>query len=378
MSDTGKQQPREMSIMRIRLGADRPAPQPDPLGRNRIGWAEGLDLQGLWERGRGVWKVDLAAIAEADLVVLVADDLVRLVGAINGVTFHCDRVAIEGRPLLGHPLVGGLDPLPNNGEDPIAGGIVTALPADAFPAGPPGYSELLADAIGVLTTAVRRRRPVVRQDDRGRLVADPERSEPGDWAQFVTVALAAAAANNGGIVAVLAASLPESEEAAGLRQLLHTIVGYDESNLWAYRTEPVEIRLCVNELLMRVASDAATAYDAAADEVRRRFEDGIAATDQKSQLETLRVAELRDWGDTLRARILQLAAELPGLAVPVRVEIDTTTHRSDRNAHEYSLERRLISRALDTTPTPADLPGTPLERLDRANGRSPGPKSRSV
>lgn len=370
MNEKGEHhQPRELSAVRIRLSADQPAPRPDPLGRARIGWAEGLDLHGLWERGRGVWKADLATIAEADLVVLVAENLVRLVGSIDGVTFHGDRVAIGGRPLVGHPLVGELDPIPNSSADPLAYGTVTTLSAAAFPAKPPSYSQLLATTIGLLTTAVRRRRPVLRQDDHGRWESDPDRSERGDWAQFLTVAMAGAAANNGGIEAALATSRPGSWEADSVRQILHATVGHDEEGLWAYRTEPVEITLCVDELLTHVAHDTATAYAAATNELRRRHEAGLATVDHENQLEALRLAELHDWGEALRARILQLATEMPGLAVPVRVEIDTTTtttsYRFDRDAIEYSLQDQLITQALNTTPTPADLPGTPLNRLDQ-------------
>jgi hypothetical protein len=50
-----------------------------------------------------VWKAKLATVAEAELLVVVADGRVQLVGTVDGVAFHGDRVAITGRPLLGPP-----------------------------------------------------------------------------------------------------------------------------------------------------------------------------------------------------------------------------------------------------------------------------------
>lgn len=49
-----------LRAVRIKLGPDQPAPQPDPLGRDRIGYLQGLDPFELWERGRGVWKAPAA------------------------------------------------------------------------------------------------------------------------------------------------------------------------------------------------------------------------------------------------------------------------------------------------------------------------------
>lgn len=74
-------------------------------------------------------------------------------------------------------------------------------------------------------------------------------SRPGaDWAQFVTFALAGAAANMGGIEPALAGR-PGSWEAAAVRGLLVAAVGDDEELLWTHRTEPVKVTLYVSELL---------------------------------------------------------------------------------------------------------------------------------
>lgn len=78
------------------------------------------------------------------------------------------------------------------------------------------YEQLLAAAVEVLTAAARR---------------------PGDWAEFVTLALAGAAANVGGVETALAGR-PGSWEADGVRNLLYATVGHDEHDLQRHRTEP--------------------------------------------------------------------------------------------------------------------------------------------
>jgi hypothetical protein len=54
--------------------------------------------------------------------------------------------------------------------------------------------------------------------------------------------------------------------------------------------------------------------------------------------------------------------------VPVHVTVDVETNRMGASSQEgfwNSLESRLIDAAVMDTPTPADLPGTPLERLEQ-------------
>jgi hypothetical protein len=68
-------------------------------------------------------------------------------------------------------------------------------PAD--PAAHHTYGPLLADAVRVLTTAARLARPAPGGSGEGW-------DEPVDWAEFVTLALAGAAANIGHVEAVLA------------------------------------------------------------------------------------------------------------------------------------------------------------------------------
>ncbi|MFC9687785.1 hypothetical protein ACFTSF_04550 [Kribbella sp. NPDC056951] len=63
---------------------------------------------------------------------------------------------------------------------------------------------------------------------------------PGDGAEFVTHVLATVAANLGSTFAVIK-SRSGSWEAAGVRELLCSTVGYDDEFLMTYRTDPIEI-----------------------------------------------------------------------------------------------------------------------------------------
>lgn len=115
-------------------------------------------------------------------------------------------------------------------------------------------SEVLADAIRVLTEAARLRRRVMRRDENGAWSADPTETEPGDWAEFVTHALAGAAANVGGVDTALAGR-PGSWEADGVRNLLYSTVGYDEQYLFEHRTEPLRIVVDVEAILSEFGID---------------------------------------------------------------------------------------------------------------------------
>ncbi len=253
----------------------------------------------------------------------------------------------------------------------------------------------------------------------------------------------------------------------GVRQLLYSTVGADEAQLWAHRTDPLEITLYVDELLVD-RTGAWTAYDQAQTEINRSYE--VASSDWSEDLdarymwvydrtdsgemvardpdapgwswqawragldpeapedfreaveeslrtgtglftghtgdtttahipksaedraehrglldahearltaigeleERLEEQRLREWaayGQALKTRVEALAAATPGLDVPVRVRIDVHTFRRDsgqREAFWNSLEARLVDAAVMDTPTPEDLPGSPLDRLTMA------------
>jgi hypothetical protein len=337
----------------------------------------------------------------------------------------------------------------------------TTVPAQDYHA---AYQAKLADAIRALTDAALLPRPRLRRTEEGNWVEDTTAApEQSDWAEFVTLALAGAAANLGGIDAILAGR-SGSWEAESVRQLLFSTVGADEAQLWEHRTEPIEITLYVDELVIDRAYEAVEQYNAAEDEITRRYDaesesdidesrykwvyDRTEAGDfvprdpaapawsweawragldpespedyRRAVEESLRsgvglftgqagdatvayvsktpeldaefdrlVAEhesriaaigdleeeltqqrLREWtayGEALKARIESMAAATPGLNVPVHVTVDVETHRGANSQEGFwnSLESRLIDAAVMDTPTPADLPGTPLQRLEQ-------------
>ncbi|MBU2698873.1 MULTISPECIES: hypothetical protein [Pimelobacter] len=278
---------RDVTVVRIRIPAERPAPAPDPLGRQLVGYADGLSPTELWTRGRGLWKAKLATLADAALAVLVHADRVVQVATVEGVAFVDGRVAIEGRPLPDHPLAGRPDPIPNASPQPLAYGVVnTVLPAPSTwgPARP--YETVLRDAIAILTEAGRLRRPTMRPVDAGvpaagllggaRWEADPDQTEPVDWAEFVCLALASAAANAGGIEAALAGR-PGSWEASRVRDLLESQIGDEATNLMDYRTEPLRIVVDAARLLDYFGWDEL--YDAAAEAIGQDMDRATAPYD---------------------------------------------------------------------------------------------------
>lgn len=205
-----------------------------------VGYADGLDVPELWARGRGVWKANLDYVSGCDLVLIVFDDVVRLVGTVDGATFHDGRTAIEGAPDAGHPLIGSPDPLANRSRNPIAYGPLRTVPATPSPR---TYDQVLAAAIDALTEATQLRYATGARTDGGRAV-----TERIDWAELVTLAVAGAAANAGGIEAALAAR-PGSWEAAHVRDMLVSTLGEDPAGLLRHRTAPLRIVLRPDEWL---------------------------------------------------------------------------------------------------------------------------------
>ena len=97
----------------------------------------------------------------------------------------------------------------------------------------------------------------------------PAGEERHDFGEIPTRVLTAVAANIGGVETLLAGR-PGSWEAEGVRQLLASALGEDESHLLEHRTEPVTLTLYVDELL--VDQDVWAAYDAAGQELGRRYD----------------------------------------------------------------------------------------------------------
>jgi hypothetical protein len=446
---------REFDVVRVKLGPDKPAPRPDALGRPRIGFISGLDAAELWERGRGVWRARLDKVSDAQLLLIASAGTVVMVGTVTGITFHDGRVAVTGFPDPSHPLIGQPDPLDNNSANPVAYGTLETTPAMGAPQRP--FEDVLGDAVAVLTEAGRRRRSRLHQTPTGQWEPHPTETDPADWAEFVTLALAGAAANLGGIAQALAGR-PGSWEAAKVEDLLYATVGTDEEDLWRHRTEPVRLVVDVDELLAD-RTDAWSQYNAAehllytrqtaaeeadpypdqeaygwdykitgpdqftpvspdapawswdiwreratnhdfAGQIEQQIRTGdaffitslfiprspeigaeydrlCAERDTRlelfdQQLEQLEAQKQREWdayGAALTRSIETAAQAIPGLQSPVEVTVATQTDSVVAAHHELDpLAERLLEAAVAATPSPADLPGTPLERLDRKNG----------
>ncbi|WP_241479876.1 helix-turn-helix domain-containing protein [Mycolicibacterium neoaurum] len=133
---------------------------------------------------------------------------------------------------------------------------------DADTDAPRPYDEVLRDAINVLTEASRLTNQPMRRSSSGEWEPDPDPrvALPIDWAAFVTDALAGAAANAGGVDAILAGR-PGSWEAKVVGDALRAAVGDDEWALWRHRTEPVVVDLWVEGILDFLGDSCDDAYN---------------------------------------------------------------------------------------------------------------------
>lgn len=258
----------------------------------------------------------------------------------------------------------------------------------------PDREQLLADAIRVLTAAARLTRPVRQPagnaDGNGadKRWVESGQAEPADWAEFVTQALAGAAANVGSVEAVLAGR-PGSWEAAGVRSLLHSTVGEGENYLLEHRTEPVVIDVFVDEILADLG--IWDGFDQASQEIVRRYQEaGLLSTDSapavaggepateeqerqadqladlEERLDRLREQDWTTYGENLKAAVEAAARRRPGLRVPVIVNIDLNTYRPSGERPSlwtWGLGDQLLEEAITNTPTPGDG-RPPLDRLN--------------
>jgi len=240
-----------------------------------------------------------------------------------------------------------------------------------------GREQLLAEAVRVLTEAAR---------------------TTGDFAEFLTHATAGAAANIGSIDALLAAR-PGSWEAHYVRDMLTATVGDDEQYLIEHRTEPLMVRVHVDDILNELGLWAL--YDEAHEQITRR-EDAIharhdvygdaeeySADDQDALDELDRLHEALDtqrhddcaaYGDAFRDNIHRAAAELlPTLQVPVEVIVELDWQhdlglRDDVDGPAW----RVWETARRNTPLPgSDIPlkdyplMLDLAQVERDAGRTP-------
>lgn len=294
-----------------------------------------------------------------------------------------------------------------------------------------GWDEVLADAVRVLTEAARLRRPAMRQGAGGGWEPHPTDTEPADWAEFVTLALAGAAANVGSVARALEGR-PGSWEADAVRTVLESAVGHDSAHLMEHRREPVRVTLRPAEILAdlgyaelydesrevlqaeedrrvwryRLGEDRAwtaldpgapgwaSAFDVPAPQlgdyspgvivtVPRSAEDEAALDalyDQEVALDALQYGDdPRAYGQALKATVLAEAARLyPGIPAEITIDTDERTCRDDSPYWGEVPEERLIDAAVNATPlpwsgiAPTDYPpGQSVAAAERAAGRLP-------
>lgn len=83
--------------------------------------------------------------------------------------------------------------------------------------------------------------------------------------------------------------------------------------------------------------------------------------------DALQAQQEREWaayGEALRKQLEENAHRVAGLDVPVEITVDTMG-RPDIHPALDELAQSLVDNAIAAVPSPADLPGTPLNRLDR-------------
>ena len=302
------------------------------------------------------------------------------------------------------------------------------------PATDRAQDEVLADAIRVLTEAARLRRPVLQQSADGGWEPHPLRTEPADWAEFITLAVAGAAANVGSVDRALEGR-PGSWEADAVRGLLLSTVGEDPAELLRHRTEPIRVVLRPAEILSDLgyadlydesrqllqaeqdrhlwryqlvddrtwtplddgAPDFADAFDADAcpewldaaamprgtiTTVPRSAEDEAAydvLADREAALDDLQYKDdPRAYGEALVAAVLTEARQrYSGISVEITIDVDERTWRDDSPYWGAVPEEALIDAAVNATPlpwsgiAPTDYPLGQVADAERAAGRLP-------
>jgi hypothetical protein len=249
-----------------------------------------------------------------------------------------------------------------------------------------GWDKVLADAVAVLNEAARLRRPGGTDP-----VATGARTERVDFAEFVSLALAAAAANVGGIDELLAGR-PGSWEAAYVRDLVTSTVGHDEQYLWQHRTEPLAIEVHVDQILSELGISELFAESARElwrpqDALRdARTEAAEAELDRLAQMEddlqTLMDREWAAYGEAFKHSVLaELEREpLPGLGVPIEFDIDVRTWQPLAPSDDPVLGplARLYDAGWLNSPLPGSgvapkdyPPGVEVAQVERDAGRLP-------
>lgn len=99
----------------------------------------------------------------------------------------------------------------------------------------------------------------------------------------------------------------------------------------------------------------------------RLLEEREAALAPYALHDALRAQREREWaayGEALRRQLEDDSRQIPGLEVPVEITVETTGRPDIHPALDH-LTQTLVDNAIAIVPSPADLPGTPLTRLQQ-------------
>lgn len=94
-------------MIQVSLGLERAIdPALDPLGRTRIGWAQGMSEVELYEIARGTWVLSHARAVKEKYLVVSGDGIIRQAIEIKSVSKAADgRLLFDGRVLCaGDPV----------------------------------------------------------------------------------------------------------------------------------------------------------------------------------------------------------------------------------------------------------------------------------
>ena len=261
---------------------------------------------------------------------------------------------------------------------------------------PRSHGEILADAVRVLTEAASRTLTIGAG-------TSEEHTEPADFAEFVTLVLAGAAANIGSIEAVLAGR-PGSWEADYVRQMLVSTVGHDEQHLLEHRTKALRVTVHVDDILNDLGYADLYYIDAHNELQRRKQATGVSSytsleeaaqasaptPEQETALKRLdalteRLDEQRElewatYGEAFKAAVLHHATDLfPKLTVPVEVVIELDWRNNLGSGDELTGPAAMLwEHARMVTPLPGSgiapkdyPPGTPIAQVERNARRLP-------
>ena len=223
--------------------------------------------------------------------------------------------------------------------------------------GPAAEPDDFDTAVAAVTRAIR----AINNDQRA-----------GDGAEFITHLLATVAANLGSTDA-LTMSRSGSWEAAGVRDLLGSTVGYDDEYLPTYRTEPIEIVVNsvfeLDDLGMFETYEASTAHigqllcgdrwSPSRDKLTLdQLEEVEGVEEHLRELETRdRTEYQQQFASTVKARFEQLRTEDPSrypdhLTVTTRFTDDDAGGEDLTDEWGSDIASQLYHHARETTPPP--------------------------